>query len=91
MGRKRVGATDRSVAVVAIVSLIFAVVALVFAALALVRGFTAHYLYERGLMQTRNGRPDVATWADLDEVHQVRWTSIGSPAHTRVLMFDGRS
>jgi hypothetical protein len=90
-GAQAIGATDRSIAVVAIASLIFAVVALVFAALALVRGFTAHYLYERGLVQTRNGRPDVATWADLDEVHQVRWTSIGSPAHTRVLMFDGRS
>lgn len=34
----------------------------------LLKGFTAHYLYERGAIQTRNRRISVATWDQLDEI-----------------------
>jgi thiol:disulfide interchange protein len=36
----------------------------------LVKGFTAHYVYEQGAIQTRNRRVSVARWEQLDELQR---------------------
>lgn len=44
---------------------------------ALFKGFTAHYAYERGAIQTRNRRVGVQTWEQLDEVME-NWGGLRS-------------
>jgi len=84
--------SDTSLAAIAIVCLLGAVVTAIYAVMGLFRGSTAHYIFERGLVQTRRGRPDVITWADLDEIRQI-WGSgltAGKMLLVQVVTFDGR-
>jgi hypothetical protein len=44
------------------------VVSLLIGVVALFAGFTAAYIYEHGLVQTKNGRRKVATWNEVTEL-----------------------
>jgi hypothetical protein len=75
--------------------LVLAIVAIVAAAVLgvreLLKGFSAHYLYERGAIQTRNRRLSVATWDQLDEIADRKYL-VGVLAENilYVRFFDGR-
>ncbi len=58
----------------------------------LFKGFTAHFVYERGAIQTRNRRVNVQAWAQLDEVLE-NWGGLRSNPKVLsifVRFFDGR-
>lgn len=71
-----------------------ALIAAIFSVVALLAGFTASYLYQGGLVHTKNGRVQVVAWSDLDEVW--RWRAGGNTALRGKLLcyyvvtFDGR-
>ncbi|MBX6749673.1 MAG: hypothetical protein IRY85_08365 [Micromonosporaceae bacterium] len=66
------------------------VAAAVLAVQGLLKGFTAHYVYERGAIQTRNRRVSVATWDQLDEIRRAVAVRIPPREHLYVRFFDGR-
>jgi hypothetical protein len=53
------------------------------------RGFRVTYLFHNGLVWTRNGRPDAATWADLDRLTETALAN-KRPHHAKVTTLDGR-
>ncbi len=55
----------------AIVASLGAAASVALALIGLSQGFTALYIFERGLIRTRNWRIDVATLNQIDELHQV--------------------
>lgn len=78
-----------AIVVVAGVALVGSAVAGVYA---LVKGFTAHYVYEHGAIQTRNRRVGVQKWEQLDEVAE-NWAGFpNNPSMVSILVrfFDGR-
>jgi hypothetical protein len=82
---------DTDLGAVIIVAGIALVGSAVLAVYGLARGFVAHYVFERGAIQTHNRRVDVATWDQLDEITQ-HWTGIRERKVTSIWfrMFDGR-
>ena len=56
----------------------------------LFKGFTAHYVYERGAIQTRNRRISVATWEQLDEIQRAVAVRALFREILSVRFFDGR-
>lgn len=48
--------------------LVFGVIVLVYAVMALFAGFTATYLFENGLVHTKNKKIDTVAWSEVDQL-----------------------
>lgn len=68
----------RAVAYLAFVCFVLAVIAFGMSLAALAAGFTATYLYERGLVHTKNGRVKTVKFSDVDEL--LLWRAGGKTA-----------
>ena len=71
-----------------------AIIVLVYSVMALLAGFTATYLFQNGLAHTKNGKVEVVTWPEIDELWL--WKAGGKTAVAGTLLcyyivtFDGR-
>jgi hypothetical protein len=84
----------RALAWLGFLCLIGALIAVVMAFAALLAGFTATYLFAGGLVHTKNGKVQVVTWPEVDEL--LLWRAGGKSAMAGkllcyyVITFDGR-
>ncbi|OLB65667.1 MAG: hypothetical protein AUI10_05660 [Actinobacteria bacterium 13_2_20CM_2_72_6] len=84
----------RPLAWLAFLCLIGALIAVIMAFGALIAGFTATYLFAGGLVHTKNGKVQVVTWPEVDEL--LLWRAGGKTAIAGKLLcyyvvtFDGR-
>ncbi|GAA2687398.1 DUF6585 family protein [Actinoplanes palleronii] len=84
----------RPLALLACPMIVIGLVVIVYAVMALAAGFTATYLFENGLVHTKNKKVDAVAWTEVDELWL--WKAGGNTALAGnllsyyVVTFDGR-
>lgn len=81
----------RALAIVALLCVLGALFVVAYGFYQLFQGFRATYVFEHGVVWTFNGRPQVATWAEVDRLFVVRHVTPARYVSAELTALDGRT